>query len=536
MKRSPGSVNMSNAQVECEIVLVASADAPELGFRAKAAVDTHVPCVITDLEVKNNLSQGDMACPDNPVMSRIIISPEEGKEGGTDAPFDAVTSPIKDAYGWESPMAEGAKEFIALFAGGLIRRPCLLLKNEDGIYDSFAMFKSKKETEPIVVMKNGEFKAGIFDQGLNRQEKPVKVNKNICVLEIRPDGSYARIWFSAAMESENSDFWHPRSLFEDITTNVGYPTPTCMLGGADRQLITECMAASWTETGKWQSEALLYLINNDKYDVIFSHYHNIDLQSHMISPFLKNGHKKLTAADYVEMYEAMYLQTDEYLGKFVHLIDEGWTIFVVSDHALVCPEYKMPYCSDPSGVSTIMMEELGLTALKKDENGNKLHEIDWENTVAIQQRTCHIYINLKGRDAHGIVDPADKYEVEEDIITKLYGYKNPNTGKRMIGLALRNKDAMLLGLGGDRCGDIIFFTAEGYTGDHGDSLSTTYGVEDTSVSPIFIAAGPGIKEGYKTNRMIREVDFAPTLAVLGGVRMPRECEGAPVYQILTREF
>ena len=106
----------------------------------------------------------------------------------------------------------------------------------------------------------------------------------------------------------------------------------------------------------------------------------------------------------------------------------------------------------------------------------------------------------------------------------------------MIGLALRNKDAMLLGLGGDRCGDIIFFTAEGYTGDHGDSLSTTYGVEDTSVSPIFIAAGPGIKEGYKTNRMIREVDFAPTLAVLGGVRMPRECEGAPVYQILTREF
>ena len=44
-------------------------------------------------------------------------------------------------------------------------------------------------------------------------------------------------------------------------------------------------------------------------------------------------------------------------------------------------------------------------------------------------------------------------------------------------------------------------------------------------------AGPGIKQGFYTDRVIREVDFAPTVAVLGGVRMPAQCEGAPVYQI-----
>ena len=53
--------------------------------------------------------------------------------------------------------------------------------------------------------------------------------------------------------------------------------------------------------------------------------------------------------------------------------------------------------------------------------------------------------------------------------------------------------------------------------------------------PIFVAAGQGIKSGYKTNRMIRQVDLAPTMAVLAGVRVPRECEGAPVYQILDLE-
>ena len=103
-------------------------------------------------------------------------------------------------------------------------------------------------------------------------------------------------------------------------------------------------------------------------------------------------------------------------------------------------------------------------------------------------------------------------------------------------MALRNRDGALLGLSGDECGDILYWTAEGYNIDHGDSLSTTEGYADTSVSPIFIAAGKGIKENFETTRYIRQVDIAPTIAVLGGVRMPAQCEGAPVYQILSDEY
>ena len=117
-------------------------------------------------------------------------------------------------------------------------------------------------------------------------------------------------------------------------------------------------------------------------------------------------------------------------------------------------------------------------------------------------------------------------------MTALYGYKNPETGQRVIALALRNKDTILLGMGGPECGDIIYWLAEGYNYDHGDSLSTTLGYADTSVSPIFMAAGQGIKQGYETDRIIREVDLAPTMAMLAGVRYPLQCEGAPVYQII----
>lgn len=108
--------------------------------------------------------------------------------------------------------------------------------------------------------------------------------------------------------------------------------------------------------------------------------------------------------------------------------------------------------------------------------------------LAIQQRSNSIFINLKGRDRYGIVDPADKYELEEKIITDLYSLKDPETGHRIISLALHQKDANLLGLGGDyTSGDIIFFVHESFVRDHGESLSTAEGYAGTSVGPIFVA-------------------------------------------------
>ena len=111
---------------------------------------------------------------------------------------------------------------------------------------------------------------------------------------------------------------------------------------------------------------------------------------------------------------------------------------------------------------------------------------------------------------------------------------DPKTGHRNVLMALRNKDAVVLGMGGPNAGDIIFFNAEGYNADHADSISTMEGFGDTSVMSTFIAAGPGIKTNYLTERIVKHVDVAPTVAVLMGVRMPEQCEGAPVYQILEK--
>lgn len=66
-------------------------------------------------------------------------------------------------------------------------------------------------------------------------------------------------------------------------------------------------------------------------------------------------------------------------------------------------------------------------------------------------------------------------------------------------------------------------------------METSCSNNDTSVTPIFIAAGHGVAAGFTTERIIRQIDFAPPVAVLGGVRMPNQCEGAQVYRLLEEQ-
>lgn len=338
------------------------------------------------------------------------------------------------------------------------------------------------------------------------------------------------------MDILSDAIYSPKSLRDELYQNVGYLPSSTMIGNQDPTLITDCMLANWDIAVDWQARALNYMIEQHHVEVIFSHLHAVDLQTHLFVKYMSGRRDaKLSSATYSQFAQDVYQQTDRYVGQFYHLLDDDWTIFIVSDHALISHRHEIPFLCDPSGLNVNVMKALGYTVLKKDAQGQELPEIDWQKTRAAALGELQIYLNLKGRNPDGIVEAADKYDLEEQIMTDLYSLRDEETGHRVVAVALRNKDAILLGQGGPEAGDICYWLAEGYTFDHGDTLSTA-SEGDTSVSPIFIAAGQGIKAGYVTDRVIREVDVTPTLAVVGGVRMPRECEGAPVYQILTQEF
>ena len=536
---SPGTVNMASGQRDSEFLVGASETVKNTTFVRDAKDGLAAPCIIEDMEMPEEPAGGIGDLSDYYLRREIFAQVDSFDEGQIAAhlnvPMNVCQSTLKPANNWENA-PEGAKEFTILLSKGLISRPCLALKNENGIYDRVAVYKSKKEMEPLTIIKVGELKRDVIDAAIKNDETYPNCQRDMKLIEIAPDGSSLRMYVSAAMDNEYDGVFHPKALFKTVAENIGCPPPSYYLDGRNAEGV-QIMLEGWYHIADWQAQSLNYLIENEGFDAIFSHYHNIDLQMHRLVDFvIDRGLKTPPVEFYEKAIENVYIQTDYYLGQFLHLLDKGWSVIICSDHGQVASKYMPPLMGDMLGLNTGLMKELGYTVMKKDENGNDTKDVDWSKTRAWSMQGTGIYINTKGVWETGIVDPKDQYELEEQIMTDLYSYKHPQTGKRVIACALRKKDAILLGVGGEGAGDICFWTAEGYNYAHTDSLSTTYGELDTSVSPIFIAAGKNIKKGNYITRYVREVDVAPTAAVLGGVRMPRDCEGAPVYQIFENEF
>ena len=551
---SPGGLGNNSIRRDEEILIIATTKTEKGGFVRYCTPDSHVNCDISELKAEKSKYNYDFKdpridkyfaeylegmvfqdfVPDKMYVKNIISYDYGTVKYLADYAQCVSMSPITEPENWANAPAD-AKEFTIYYKWGKLLRPALILKN-DGVYNQVAVYTSKESAEPLFVLDHDVYAPNCPDtvpyKGVEEQ-----VVRNMRALEIAEDGSYVRMWASNAHSCSDNRVFYPQWIHTELTERFGTAPATSMVSGQDEDLILKCSHEQWKQCAKWQADCMQYMMDDHGVEVIFSHFHGPDLSGHSYMKYLKNREtSKVDESVVREWHVNTYKWTDDYIGSFMHYLDDGWTILVVSDHSLICPKHEPNRISDNSGVNVGVMKDLGYTVLKKDENGNEIEEIDWSKTRAIQTRSNSIYVNLKGRNPYGIVDPADKYELEEQIITDLYGYKDKKTGKRIVALALHNKDAVLLGMGGEYAADIIILIHEDYNFDHGDSMSTACGHNDTCVGPIFAAAGSGIKPGYEVKGWIREVDVAPTVAVLLGVDIPVQCEGAPMYQIFTERM
>lgn len=529
----PNAIGNGDCIVDDDKLIYASEKIADVLFQAKVPNTSGAGCIINDVPVeKESESTTESDFANAMEMINLIFSEHEGDLSADMLPIDIVNSPIKTATGWENDLPAGAKEFTILINNGLTKRPALVLCDENGKYNRVAIYKNKKTAEPMAILAE-EMVPNIIDE-LTKDNEVIAVNRHMRLLDIAPDGSEVRLWVGPAKDIHKDLLWHPKSLKKSVIEAVGPVPGTSMSEARNESLVKTVLLPCWDIYSQWQADALNHLIDTEGYQVVFSHLHNVDACGHLFW-YLSKDRSKIGnhGSLYEEAIEWAYRCTDKYIGSFLHYLDEGWTILIISDHGLlVPPEEDIPLLGDGFGCNIRVMEELGYTVLKKDEQGNELREIDYSKTKAVANRGNHIHLNIKGRNPQGIVDPADQYELEAQIINDLYNYRQ--NGKRIVSIALRNKDAEILGLSGEECGDILYWLEEGYNRLHGDSLSTFKGENHTSVSPAFLAAGVGIKKDFITDRVVRTIDVTPTVAAILGVPMPAQCEGAPVYQILEK--
>ena len=218
---SPGSVGMSTAQIEMDFLVAANENQPEVTFRRKAASEANAACVITGLDVEDDSEGGILdklrgsAARGTEGHTRMIMKEGQRTTDSTENTLDLALSPLKPANNWKAA-PEGAKEFTILFSGGLVRRPALALKGEDGsTYDRVAVYRSKKDMEPFVVLTPGVLARSVQDEAIV-DDKKYRVIRNLKLLELAEDGSKLSMYISPAMDIDNDSVSSKTHLQRDL--------------------------------------------------------------------------------------------------------------------------------------------------------------------------------------------------------------------------------------------------------------------------------------------------------------------------------
>jgi predicted AlkP superfamily pyrophosphatase or phosphodiesterase len=325
----PGSVNMGVAQLDWEKIIVANEEIKELKYFPKVERPAGVGCIISDLDAITeeepdndmlDLWYGDGARKGNEIRE-YIMEPENMEMVIEAVPsYDIVNSPLKNANGWTAAPA-GAKEFTVLTSDGIVRRPALILKNTDGIYDRIAIYKNKKAEKPIVELEVGKMVSGIVDD-INKDGELKPACRSMKVLELSPDGKAVKLWISNALDIANDTLWQPKELLKDIVEHVGPVQPVSLIGGEDAYLVENVYEPAWNLYNQWQAKCLNYLIKNRDFQVVFSHVHNIDCAGHMVWHLAKTQDRWSNVDPEVnqDFIRKFYTQTDKYLGEFLHLL------------------------------------------------------------------------------------------------------------------------------------------------------------------------------------------------------------------------
>jgi len=165
-------------------------------------------------------------------------------------------------------------------------------------------------------------------------------------------------------------------------------------------------------------------------------------------------------------------------------------------------------------------------------------DIDWSRTKAY---TCpsgvgEIFINLKGREPEGIVEPGEEYEkLRNWIISEL---KKLSVINKEESIKVFKREEIYFGEYVDKAPDLVIQVNDNICGINtriGYGSIFSYGKGGNHrLNGIFLAYGPNIRKGCKI-KDIEIVDIAPTILHIMGVPIPRDMDGRVLKEIFKED-
>lgn len=228
--------------------------------------------------------------------------------------------------------------------------------------------------------------------------------------------------------------------------------------------------------------------------------------------------------------EDLYVRMDALVGRTMkQCADKDTVLMVISDHGF------NPF---RRGVDwNVWLERNGYLTLKPDGRGKKyLAGVDWSKTKAYCVGLAGIWLNVKGREAQGIVDPKEADALREELCAKLATVCDETGGAPAVNRAF-NAPRTYQGPYAADAPDIIVGYRRGYRVSWEAAIGQpTDAVFHDNVKPwsgdhcIDPALIPGV---LFCNRRIestnpRLMDLGPTVLDLFGIATPAIMDGKPL--------
>jgi predicted AlkP superfamily phosphohydrolase/phosphomutase len=271
--------------------------------------------------------------------------------------------------------------------------------------------------------------------------------------------------------------------------------------------------------------------------LFFFYFSSLDLNGHMfwraIDPQSPSYDPEL-AAKHGKVLEDYYREMDGILGEALRVADENTTVLVVSDHGFA--PFRRSF-----NLNAWLVENgyLVLRARAPAQGRDIFRDADWSRTRAYGLGLNGLYVNLRGREKNGIVNPGTEAEaLQKEIKERLLAVRDPIDQQPVITRVDRAAEAYS-GPDVSQAPDLIVGYNRGYRVGWDSVLGgISTNVMEDNTQPwsgdhcIDFTKVPGV---VLSNRKIRSehpalTDIAPTILAEFGIARPDTMKGSSIFE------
>jgi predicted AlkP superfamily phosphohydrolase/phosphomutase len=236
---------------------------------------------------------------------------------------------------------------------------------------------------------------------------------------------------------------------------------TCVLS-ADEFLAQARLA------GEENRQQYRYVLNRFAAGLLFYYFGNVDQVSHMMWRARDPEHPAYDEASdrlHARVVEELYAGLDTIVGETAARLGPNDLLVVMSDHGFTSwrRSFHLNSWLRDHGYLTLINPRL-------EEDPGVFGNVDWTRTRAYGLGLNGLYLNLKGREKTGIVEPRDRDRLLADIAEKLRATIDPATGAPAITKVYRREVVYRMAGFDDIAPDLIVGYTKGTRGSDESAL------------------------------------------------------------------